>query len=217
MPARSIHKRQADYLKTLHLEELGESMQDLKVTKMEDLEMALLQVAALFKILAQANLDAQNAVDRGLLGDSIQFDEVQYMGGVYAVDISVLDYYDFVNQGVHGVSSSHLSAKGSPYKYKNLYVSKSFMQSIRKWIIRHGLKSSARPVKKKPIGTERKTLSFENSSNAMAYAVATSIKKKGLRGTHFWDDAITELQKQMPELLGDGLAIAIVNTIASKK
>lgn len=215
--ARSIANRQADYLKTVHLDQIGEAKNVMQSVQLEEVERAMLDLAILFKVLAEEGLNAKQAIDSGKLAESIQFDQVQFAGGVYSVDINVLDYYDFVNKGVKGTKNKSLN---SPYSFKNNYVSVGFMTSIRKWLIRHGMKSSAKPVKAKggkfALGTERKTINFQERSNAMAYAIATSIKKKGLKATGFWDNAESKVEKEMQNTLGNAFAIGIVNQIASK-
>jgi hypothetical protein len=209
MPGRSISKRQEAYLKTLHLDQIGTEQGSAAPVTLDAVEQTMLDMAILFKTTAADELSVKNAVDTGVLADSIQFEAVKFLGGVYSVDINVLDYYRFVNKGVKGTQGG----PSSPYAFKNNFVSKSFMLSIRKWLIRHGLKSNSRPAQKNPLGTEKKTRSFTESSNAMAYAVATSIKKKGLKPTGFWDKAETTTQAQMEKQLGNAFAIDIVNAI----
>src|SRR5688500_8897879 len=122
MPARSINKRQQAYLQTLHLDSIGESRNVLQHSKLEEVEQALVDLAGLFKVMAENELSLKDAVDSGKLADSIQFDAVEFNAGVYSVDIKVLDYYDFVNKGVTGTEGG----PSSPYQYKNNFVSKAF-------------------------------------------------------------------------------------------
>jgi hypothetical protein len=209
MPGRSINKRQESYLKTTHLDNIGTWKGSIAPVQLSEVEATMLDMAILFKTTAQDELSAKQAIDSNSLAESIQFEQVKFFGGVYSVDINVLDYYKFVNKGVKGTQGG----PNSPYAFKNNFVSKSFMLSIRKWIIRHGLKSNSKPAKRNPLGTEAKTKNFTESTNAMAYAVATSIKKKGLKPTGFWDKAETVTQAQMEKSLGNAFAIDIVNEI----
>jgi hypothetical protein len=203
--ARSISDRQ----RNVKLEDIGSDKGSFEPVKLDAVEQTLVEMAILFKTTAEDRLSVQNAIDTGKLADSIQFTQVKYLGGVYSVDINVLDYYDFVNKGVKGLNGGG----SSPYQYKNLGVSKAMLFAIRKWLIRHGLKSNSKAARKNPLGTEKKTRAFDNTSNSMAYAIAKSIKKKGLKPTGFWDSAEQATEKEMEKSLGNAFAVDIVNGI----
>jgi len=215
MPALSISKSQSNFLKTVKLEDIGSDRSDAKID-LNEIEQALVDLAITFKTTAEGELDLRDAIDTGKLADSIQFNQVKFMGGTYSIDINVLDYYKFVNSGVKGVQSGGIN---SPFSFKDLGVSKDFALSIRKWIIRHGLKARTKPARSHPLGTEKKAFNLNTlnkSTNALAYAIATNIKKRGLKPTGFWDKAESETQKQMETVLGKYFSIAIINAIASK-
>lgn len=205
----SIQKSQESYLKTVHLESIGQDRNSSAPVELTEIEQGLVDLAVTFVTTAQKELDKKNAVDTNALTESIQFDEVAFMGGVYSVNINVLDYYKFVNSGVKGLKGG-MSTEG--FYFKNMYVSKAFMQSIRKWVIRHALKARVKPAKTHPLGAEKKAV-FKDTSNAMAYAIARSIKRKGLKGTGFWDAAEKETTTQIEKTMGNAFAIAIVNEI----
>jgi hypothetical protein len=210
MPGRSINNRQKDYLKTVHLEDIGSSKGSDAPVKLEPIEQALLDLAILFKVTAQDELSVKNAIDTNALAESIQFEKVKVSGGVYSVDINVLDYYKWVNKGVKGLKNKGIN---SPYSFRNYYVSKSFMQAIRKWVIRHSLKSNSKPARKHPLGAEKKRIKGDTSS-AVAYAIALSIKKKGLKPTGFWDKAETTVaDQQMEQALSNAFTISIINEL----
>lgn len=207
----NIGQSQANYLKTVHLESIGQDKTGGAPVKLAEVEQSLRDLAVLFKTTAEHELDVKNAIDTNQLAESIQFDEVEFMGGVYSIDISVLDYYKFVNKGVKGLNNG-INGAQSPFSFKNIGVSKAFMISIRKWVIRHALKARVKPAKTHPLGAEKKAV-FKDTSNAMAYAIATSIKKKGLKATNFWDKAEQTTQEQVEKTLGNAFAISIVNEI----
>lgn len=206
--ALSISKSQDNYLKTVHLESIGQDKSGGGPVELTEVEQSLVDLAIVFKATAEHELDIKNAIDTNQLAESIQFDEVNFMGGVYSIDISVLDYYKFVNKGVKGLQGG----PASPFSFKNLHVSKAFATSIRKWVIRYALKARTKPAKTHPLGAEKKAV-FKDTSNAMAYAIATSIKKKGLKATNFWDKAEQTTQEQVEKTLGNAFAISIVNEI----
>jgi hypothetical protein len=211
--ALSITKSQANYLKTVHLSEIGTG-KDQPGVKLDAIEQGLIELAILFKTLAEKKIDVAQAINTGNLAESIQFEQVRYMGGVYSVDIKVLDYYKWVNKGVRGVKGGG----SSPYKFKNLFVSKRMMQEIRKWLIREGLKVRTKPALKRPIGQEKKGRRFSqvDKTNAFAYAVARKIKLKGIKPTNFWDETEQEIKKQMSEAFGNYFSVAIINELTRK-
>lgn len=212
MPGLSINKSQENYLRTVHLETIGQERGSSEPIKLDEIEQGLLDLAIFFKTTAAKELEVKNAIDTAALEESIQFDKVQFAGTIYSVDINVLDYYKWVNKGVKGLDG----VIDSPFAFRNKFVSKLFAQAIRKWLIRHALKATTRPARKNPLGAEKKAKPFQNveKTNALAYAVAGSIKKKGLKPTGFWDKAEQETAKQVEKTLGNSFAIAIVNEIA---
>jgi hypothetical protein len=202
--AKSISQRQ----KNVKLEDIGEVKSG--PIQLDATEEYLLSMAAKFKIVAENELNKRNKVNTGLLADSIQFTGVMQNAGVLSVDIKVLEYFKFVNAGVRGTQSGS-SLEG--FAFKNNSVGKSFMQAIRKWMIREKIKATAKEVKKKPLGTEKKGVSFDRTNQSLAYAIATSIKKKGLAPTGFWNTAADEVTKEMEKSMGDAFSIDIINEI----
>jgi hypothetical protein len=221
--ARSISKRQKAYLTTLHLDDIGSGRADFKgADDLEPIEEILVILAQVFVKAATDALNNVHSIDTGALEGSISFDEIQYNGGVYSVEISVLDYYKFIDQGVKGLYSTPAGAQSSPYKFKNLGVSKAFKNQIRKWIIRHGLKANARPVTKEnfkhAIGREQKAKPFSGkpTGDSIAYAVAKSIKKKGIKPTKFWEIAEEALLKALEEQSNDLAVNIFINELTKK-
>jgi hypothetical protein len=210
--ALSIRQAQQNYLKTVHLDQIGSS-KDIKGVKLDAIESAMIEFATMFKVLADKKLSVQDAINTGKLADSIQFNAVEYLGGIYSVEIRVLDYYRWIDKGVKGVRGGG----NSPYSFKNTFVSKKMMQEIRKWLIREGLKARTRETIRKPLGQERKGRRFANTdkTTSFAYAVARSIKIKGIKPTNFWSDTEVEVRKQMHQELGNYFNIAIINALTS--
>jgi hypothetical protein len=214
--ALSISKSQQNYLKTVHLNEIGDVKTSSGV-KLEAVEEALIELAVLFKVMAEKKLDIAQAISSNFLAESIQFEAVKFFGGVYSIDINVASYYKFVDAGVKGIQDE--KGGSSPYSFKNLHVSKSFQEQVRKWLIREGLKVRTSSARKLPIKHESKGHAFKNAdkTSALAYAVATSIKKKGLKPTHFWTDTAREINARLAETIGQGFAIDLVNELTRTK
>jgi hypothetical protein len=209
--AVSIAQSQKAFLKTVTLDKIGATKDSFKPVKLDAVEQALIELATLFKVLADKKLSVKDAVNTGLLADSIQFTEVEYFNQTYSVSIKVLDYYKFVDKGVKGVKGGG----SSPYRFKNLHVSKKMQDAIHKWVVREGLKVRTRDALKKAIGQERKGKRFAKAdkTKGLAWLIARKIKLKGLKPTKFWTDTEIEVRKQMHEQMGNHFAVAIINEL----
>jgi hypothetical protein len=215
----SISQAQANYLKKVHLDQIGTSKGDIKPVKLDVLEQFMVEMAIMFKVLAEKNLSVADAINTNKLSESIQITDVEYLGNTYSVDIKVLDYYKFVDKGVQGLNGGNTS----PYKFKNLGVSRKFMLSIKHWVIREGLKARAKPVTiKHAIGQEKKGVRFKDikkrdEAEKIAWGIAKNIKKKGLKATNFWTDTEVAIRKKMQEEAGNIFAVAVINELTNSK
>jgi len=125
-------------------------------------------------------------------------------------EITMPDYYDFVNKGVKGVKSSR-NAPNSPYKYKNYGMSLEGRQSIRKYIESGRAKiKTVQKDKALGIGQESKGVSLIDAKvNTLVYL----IKKYGIKKTNYFDDAIKivmkDFNKQIAQTMGRTISIEI--------
>ena len=83
--------------------------------------------------------------------------------------------------------------------------------SIKKWISRG--KKSTRSVKKYKAAGKNELKNKSISEIDSAYAVARSVKQKGIKKTGFLDKAITSARKKIKGRLGKALKIDIINSI----
>lgn len=168
----------------------------------------LAELAAEFALNAQANLNKADRVASGDLNDSIIPLPLQIMGKTIIAEVKVLDYYKFINSGVKGTTGG-----AGKYSFKNSHPSKKMQEAIRKWLITEGIK--IRNTKVAVNSREKRRLSFKNvdKTSSLAYAVATNIKKRGLKATKFWDDAERDLRKVIKERLSGALKIDVINSL----
>lgn len=208
----------------VRLEDIGSSKGSFEPVKLDAVEQKLLDLAIIFKTTAEDELSIKERIDTGKLADSIQFTDVAYLGGVYSIDISVLAYYKFVNSGVMGTEGN--GGFSSPFRFRNNYVSKRFMLAIKHWVLRNGLKSRVKEIdykdnyfkrekKNRRSFKESKRLGGNTETSSIAYAIATSIKRKGLKPEYFWDKAATQTAKAM-EGMGESFAIDLIKEIIKK-
>lgn len=123
-------------------------------------------------------------------------------GGVSKVEIYANDYYVFVDEGVQGLNGTQDTT--GRFKYKNMNTPKSMVNSIQKWVASRGLVSAS------PRG---KSVTIPKSFS-LAWAIAKSVKKKGIRKTLFWSDTFNDngyqlLVDKITEKLGDQFEITI--------
>ena len=157
------------------------------------------------KVLAE-NIKQRGITSSGALADNI-FPQVSSDGATLTV--KVLDYYDFVNEGVRGVRSSK-NASGSPYKFKNYGMSPEGRKSIRQYIQSGKAKvSNTMSDKARGIGLERKGVKFKEKKSLIDLQVDNliyMIKRYGIKKTNYFTDTVktvfADFEKQMGEALG---------------
>ena len=87
--------------------------------------------------LAKKNLEAANANAGGTLSASIAPEDIELSAKQIVVAIMANPYWKYVDQGVHGRSSSYLSARGSKFRYAKKIPPP---QAIADWIERAWLR-----------------------------------------------------------------------------
>ena len=149
-------------------------------------------------------LEQSGNISSGDLSQNIS-PSVEGSNGVYTLSITLPDYYDFVNKGVQGVNGGN----PSQYKFKTLKVSYSMMKSIRGWMKRNNLKATVqnKSFKHKSVRT------FESLEKSAAFAIATGIKKKGIKGSHYFDNALDAQYPKLAPMLAKALSEDVVFVI----
>jgi len=193
--AKSIKQLQAELLDEGLLDRLGAQREDL--SKLTLTEQLLIRSAANFIERVKQNIEVLGISDTGALSDDISQGELTKQGGTYSISLgypansAAAKYYDFVNKGVRGVKSK---TPNSPYSFKNLGVSRKFQDNIFSWIKRNNVQGDVAITKRQ---AKRQSLSKMASAatnqKSLAYAVAVGIKKKGLRKTGFFDNAVDNI------------------------
>lgn len=155
------------------------------------------------------------ATATGALESSMRFTPVEYMGGVYSIEIRMLDYFEIVDKGRRPNSTP------PP------------VSDIKKWIIAKRLRLDDGGISKggyKKEGTllsksKKKVLLGKKKVNlldAVAYKMARKIGKRGIKGIDFLTDAVqanTEnLYKDLTLALKRDITnfITIINPMAEK-
>lgn len=202
--AKSIKQLQAELLNEGLLNRLGAQKEDL--SRLPLIEQLMIQAAANFIIKVKENIETLGISDTGALSDDISQGELTKQGGTYSISLGypqgskAAKYYDFVNKGVKGVKSG---APNSPYAFKNLGVSRKFQENIFSWVKRNNVKGDVaitrRQAKRQSLS---KMVDQAKNQKSLAYAIAVGIKKKGLRKTGYFDNAVNTI-------FGDDFATAV--------
>jgi hypothetical protein len=205
--ATSISKAQADALATGFLNTIG-SENDLK--PVETLS-ALYLLAGGLVDSAQKNLNKADQVASGKLSESLKVLNPESVGRNVRIDITALYYFRFLNEGVKGTKGG-----SGKYAFKNNKVGGKMLTSIRKWLIKEGLKARTRtgggPITKR----EAKRKSITETSDSVAYGIAVSVKQKGIKRSNFFTNAVKTTQAKAKEQLAKGLKLDIINSLPSK-
>lgn len=167
---------------------------------------------------AQDNLNKADHVASGAGSASIKVLNPEKDGKRVRIDISMLFYLQFIDQGVRGVKSG-----SGKYAFKTKYPGKKMMEAIRKWLIKEGLKARTvrgerlKPKTAKLISQrETKRKSITETSNSVAYAIASSIKQKGIKPSRFMERAIRDTRRDVRQDLGAALKLDVIAAIPKK-
>jgi hypothetical protein len=156
---------------------------------------------------AQKNLNSSNKNSSGKLSESLIVDEPVQNGKVVRADILMNFYGRFVNKGVKGLRGGSSLAN---YSFKTPYPSANMVKAIAEWAGRGKLKNVATKKYKAHGKHDVKNRSIENAN---AYAVAYSVKQKGLKPTGFLDKAVATTESKVGDRLGAALKIDVINSL----
>ena len=96
-------------------------------------------------------------------------------------------YYRFINKGVLGTTNEKADPD-TPYKFDKANKAVN-ISAVQEWLSYNKLKTVA--VKKySKLGVESKAI---ESKKSLAFVIARSIHKKGIRSTHYFDRAIAQI------------------------
>jgi hypothetical protein len=204
---KSISQIQNEYLATGDLDVLGSQGQivgrvgrrggQIKAIGLPSVELLLIAAASNFILKVKENLNTLGIDDTGALSDGIEAGELQQDANGYSITVGypanskAAKYYDYVNKGVKGFKSG---TPNSPYSFKNIGVSRSMLKNIASWVDRNGVRRNDVSITKRQAKRESlsKMVSEASKKKSIAYAVAVNIKKKGLKKTGYFDNAVQE-------------------------
>jgi hypothetical protein len=202
----SISKAQAAALADLG--NVGSNRSDFGAVRLSVTENVLAQYGAEFKMKVVELLNQKKNIGQGALADSIT-PEIVNSATETILRIKLLDYYDFINQGVKGVKSS-ANAPNSPYKFKNYGMSAEGRASLRQYIM-SGKAKVASVKKDVAYGTglesKGKRLSEEDTQlNTLIYM----IKRFGIKGTKYFTEAFEQTFGDFETVMSEAVGADII-------
>jgi hypothetical protein len=198
-------------------------------------EAVMTQAALKFIKLAKARLTQRGKIDTGNLSD-IVVSQLTNKVGSYSITIGydkknpASKYYDFNDKGVKGIGGfkgalprGFKQPTNTPYSFKNLKLSSSFIDSITRWYVRHKQYIRNDDQRKNLSGLQRKrktlgtVVSETEKIRGLAIATARNIKRKGISRTGFFVDNIDkafgeDFQVKLAKALGQDIVINIKQT-----
>lgn len=200
----SITQAQVKFLKDNLLPTLGED----RGNELTVLEGILAQYANAFIGEAVRNINENGSVSKGTMASDLEF-QVTRNGASYEIAIGypttspASEYYDFQNKGVNGTKRP----QSSPYSFKTAYPSRKMVTEILEWMKTANISSRNEDQKQSLSKLQSKRKSMAEAQEDTAYGIAMSIKRKGIKPTRFFDDAITAtFNKDFINVLGKALA-----------
>lgn len=161
---------------------------------------------------AQKNLNRSGSTATGELESSMSISDIAINGSRMSCDVLIADRWEFTDQGVNGVEVN----RGSKFSFKTKKPSLGMQRSIKSWLRKRG----ERAMKYKAISrTERKDQKIKrmkagaDSQDGLAWAVATSVKKKGIKPTKFFTKAIQSTEQKFADAIAEGVKLDIINSL----
>jgi hypothetical protein len=200
----AITANQVKFLKDNLLSKLGSERSNNKLPIVEQI---LADYAKEFIDTANANADKAGLTYKGTIQTDLTFRVTQngrsYEIAIgYPLDSPAAEYYDFQNKGVAGVGKSI----ASPYSFKTMYPSRKMVSAIEEWVRFNGISNRAEDQTRNlsALQTKRKRLS---DTQETAFVIAMGIKRKGIKQTLYFDNAITStFNKDFVNVLSKALA-----------
>ena len=166
------------------------------LTLFTNLNKKLEEFAKYIRQQSRSRLTKDKKNDSKRLYESIKYN-THFQNRSSSVSFIMAEYGAYVDQGVHGTESSYIETKGSDFKYKrssNMLGFELATETFAKWAKRKNFR----------FRTEKGQFAKGNYKT-IGIAIALSIKKKGLKGTHFfsrsWETGTEKYKTQFEDAI----------------
>jgi hypothetical protein len=177
-------------------------------------EVALYNVAAKFITTAVDKLNAADRIGAGALENSIIPSDIIVSGKLMTINISLNDYYKFLDQGVRGWKTG---TPNSPYAFKapqkGGQKTSKMVTAIKAWLAQEGSKQNDKNTKHTISSREHRRAKITDTSTQQAIIATIMIKRKGLKRTLFWTSTAQSMAAYAASVFETALAIDINNSL----
>lgn len=211
MPAggKQNSKSVLDYLDTIGTKDRG----DTEGLAMNNTAKRLVKLGGFLIETATANLQKRGNMATGQIASSMGLQNVDLKGTVMSLEVVIDPNYKWLNYGVNGVGKS---GKGR-YSFRYFGVSKKMQKALKRWVTKRGLggrtKYAAKSYNERKNKEIRKVVSQVKSADSLAYAIGRSLKKKGIKPSFFFSNAIRSTQARQRREFGEGFKLDIIESI----
>ena len=221
----SISRNQIEALRDGYIQKIGSGdYKVLNTKKLPILEQTLLEFGLDFNKAILDNLEKSGSIASGKLTE-VSFPTITKFGTQYILalgypaDSEQIKYFDFINKGVKGKVSG--SPSDTPYAYKTIYPNRKMAANIFTWLnkarksVRTDNVTTSRDGGESPTQAKKqglkKLLTDAKNKRALAYAISVSIKKKGIKQTKYFDNAVAQV---FDKKFTDAVAYAVISDAA---
>lgn len=215
MPGLQNSPKTLDYLGTIGTKDRGDAMPATAK--------ALVELAGFLIKEATRNLQKKGNVATGETAKSMRIVNLDLSAPKMSLDVEIASTYKFLDLGVKGTEGG-----SGKYSFKTKFANKKMALAILKWLRKRSVVSKYKPhsseddnLKGKNRGSvERKNqrikkiVNSAESKKRLAYAISVNIKKKGIKRTLFFTNAVKATQKETRKVFAEGLKIDIINSLS---
>ena len=196
------------------LSNFGQSRAVLSTSvKFNDVENVLVTYATRIAQAAEKNLRSnkynKDSNASGELSESIRVTPVEFMGGVYSIEIRMLDYWKWVDEG-------RRPGKRPPISKIIQWIKDKQLRLDDRGTTARGYKREGTLISqsKKKVLMGKKKVSI---LDATAYKIASKIAKYGTKGTDFLSDAVNDNKDDLVRDMSKALKRDVVRIINTSK
>jgi hypothetical protein len=221
----SISRNQIEALRDGYIQKIGSG--DYKVLnskKLPILEQTLLEFGLDFNNAILDNLEKSGSIASGKLTE-VSFPSITKFGTQYVLnlgypaDSAQIKYFDFINKGVKGKTSG--SPSDTPYSFKSIYPNRKMAANIFTWLnkarksVRTDNVTTSKDGGESPTQKKKQALktmlTTASNKRTLAYAISVNIKKRGIKQTKYFDNAVAQV---FDKKFTDAVAYAVISDAA---
>ena len=145
----------------------------------------------------------------GALESSIGF-TIEYDGQFLVFELSLNDYYKYLDQGVKGAKFTHASSANSPFKYKTKYPP---LSEIGKWVGNKGIGFFQTKTTKANKTYKKRITPGKDSILGTIKTLQHIIFTRGIEATGFYTSVVTGREEDLRKQLIDGFGKDLINNL----